>query len=45
MLNEINLFECHPLFEEVQMSHVFEDGKTFPDCIQRLTCRVYFSNT
>ncbi len=35
MLNEINLFECHPLFEEVQMSHVFEDGKTFPDCIPK----------
>jgi|SRR5450432_3650436 len=27
-----NLFDCHPLFEDVQMSHVFEDGKTFIDC-------------
>ncbi len=30
-----NLFDCHPLFEDVQMNHVFEDGKTFPDCLPK----------
>ena len=29
MLNGINIFDSHPLFEDVQMNHVFEDGKTF----------------
>ena len=29
MSKGINIFECHPLFEDVQMNHVFEDGKTF----------------
>ena len=39
MLNEINLFDCHPLFEDVQMNHVFEDGKTFPDCLPKRDLR------
>jgi alpha,alpha-trehalase len=33
--NQINIFDCHPLFEDVQMSHVFEDGKTFVDCLPK----------
>ncbi len=35
-----NLFDCHPLFEDVQMNHVFEDGKTFPDCLPKSDLRV-----
>ena len=35
MLNEIDIFDLHPLFEDVQMNHVFEDGKTFPDCLPK----------
>ena len=35
MLNGINIFDSHPLFEDVQMNHVFEDGKTFPDCLPK----------
>jgi len=30
-----NIFDCHPLFEDVQMSRIFEDGKTFVDCTPR----------
>src|SRR5450432_788473 len=40
MLNGINLFECHPLFEDVQMNHVFKDGKTFVDCVPKNDVRV-----
>jgi hypothetical protein len=36
MLNGINIFDCHPLFEDVQMNHVFEDGKTFLTVCQRV---------
>jgi alpha,alpha-trehalase len=35
MLNGINIFDCHPLFDDVQMKHVFEDGKTFVDCLPK----------
>jgi alpha,alpha-trehalase len=35
-----NLFDCHPLFEDVQMNHVFEDGKTFVDSVPRTDVRV-----
>jgi alpha,alpha-trehalase len=35
MLNGINIFDYHPLFEDVQMNLVFEDGKTFPDCLPK----------
>ncbi len=35
MLSGISIFDCHPLFEDVQMNHVFEDGKTFPDCLPK----------
>ena len=31
----LTFFDCHPLFEDVQMNHVFEDGKTFPDCLPK----------
>ncbi len=40
MHNEINLFDLHPLFEEVQMSHVFDDQKTFPDCVPKSDLRI-----
>jgi len=33
--NNPNLFDCHPLFEDVQMNQIFEDGKTFVDCIPK----------
>ena len=35
MQNSINLFDCHPLFEDVQLKDVFEDGKTFVDCVPK----------
>jgi alpha,alpha-trehalase len=35
MANGINIFDSHPLFEDVQLNHVFEDGKTFPDCLPK----------
>jgi alpha,alpha-trehalase len=40
MSNGINIFDCHPLFENVQMNHVFEDGKTFVDCLPKVDTRV-----
>jgi len=30
-----NIFECHPLFEDVQMNSLFSDGKTFVDCVPK----------
>ena len=33
MLNDTNLFDCHPLFEDVQLNSIFADGKTFVDCV------------
>jgi len=35
MVNRVNIFDCHPLFEDVQMKQVFEDGKTFVDCLPK----------
>ena len=32
MSGQINLFDCHPLFEDVQLSDVLDDNKTFVDC-------------
>lgn len=32
MPDKLNIFDCHPLFEDVQMGQVFPDGKTFVDC-------------
>ena len=29
------LFDLHPLFEDVQMSRIFTDGKTFVDCLPK----------
>lgn len=31
----MEIFELSPLFEDVQMQQVFEDGKTFVDCIPK----------
>ena len=32
---EPEIFNLHPLFEEVQLQHIFPDGKTFVDCIPK----------
>jgi alpha,alpha-trehalase len=29
------IFDLHPLFEDVQMSRIFADGKTFVDCLPK----------
>ncbi len=34
------IYELSPLFEDVQMSQVFEDGKTFVDCIPKISTDV-----
>jgi alpha,alpha-trehalase len=31
------IYQMSPLFEDVQMGHIFEDGKTFVDCTPRET--------
>ena len=31
------IFELHPLFEDVQMSRIFADEKTFVDCLPKYT--------
>lgn len=36
MQTQLNIFDCHPLFEDVQMNAVFQDGKTFVDCVPKL---------
>jgi alpha,alpha-trehalase len=35
MQHQPNIFDCHPLFEDVQMNAVFTDGKTFVDCVPK----------
>lgn len=35
IVKQKELFELSPLFEEVQMNRIFEDGKTFVDCIPK----------
>jgi alpha,alpha-trehalase len=32
-MTSVNIYDLHPLFEEVQLAKVFPDGKTFVDCI------------
>ena len=34
------IYELSPLFEDVQMSQVFEDGKTFVDCVPKISTAV-----
>ncbi len=34
------IFELSPLFKDVQMSQVFEDGKTFVDCVPKISTTV-----
>lgn len=45
MQTQLNIFDCHPLFEDVQMNAVFPDGKTFVDCVPKSSleniCRLY----
>ena len=31
----MQIYDCHPLFEDVQLEQVFPDGKTFVDCSPR----------
>lgn len=33
----VQIFELHPLFEEVQLQKVFADGKTFVDCTPKIS--------
>ena len=40
MSDQINIFDCHPLFEDVQLGGVFNDGKTFVDCLPTSDTRV-----
>ncbi len=39
------IYDLHPLFEDVQLNHVFADGKTFVDCLPQqspeLICQDY----
>jgi alpha,alpha-trehalase len=35
MQNATNIFDCHPLFEDVQLQQIFADGKTFVDCVPK----------
>ena len=34
---EPEIFNLHPLFEEVQLQSIFADGKTFVDCLPKLS--------
>lgn len=34
------IYELSPLFEDVQMQQVFEDGKTFVDCVPKISTTV-----
>lgn len=36
MNSAVQIFELHPLFEDVQQQKVFADGKTFVDCIPKI---------
>ena len=36
-MKQKEIFELNPLFEDVQMQEVFEDGKTFVDCTPKLS--------
>ncbi len=36
------IYELSPLFEDVQMSQVFDDGKTFVDCVPKISTAVIF---
>jgi len=40
MQTQLNIFDCHPLFEDVQLQPVFPDGKTFVDCVPRYSLQV-----
>lgn len=33
MVQELQIFRLHPLFEDVQLQNIFNDSKTFVDCI------------
>jgi alpha,alpha-trehalase len=32
---QLEIFDAHPLFEDVQLSRIFADGKTFVDCLPK----------
>ena len=36
-MTQKEIYEMHPLFEEVQMNCIFTDGKTFVDCIPKVS--------
>ena len=32
---QLEIFNVHPLFEDVQLGGIFPDGKTFVDCLPK----------
>jgi alpha,alpha-trehalase len=34
-MTTLNIYDAHPLFEDVQLNHILSDGKTFVDCLPR----------
>ena len=34
-MTTLNIYDAHPLFEDVQLNHILPDGKTFVDCLPK----------
>ncbi len=34
-MTTVNIYDAHPLFEDVQLNHILPDGKTFVDCLPK----------
>jgi alpha,alpha-trehalase len=43
-MTSINIYDLHPLFEEVQLAKIFPDGKTFVDCIPKRDATAILTN-
>lgn len=39
-MSKVEIYELHPLFEDVQLNHILPDSKTFVDCLPRLPLEV-----
>jgi alpha,alpha-trehalase len=35
IMRQLEIFDAHPLFEDVQLGDIFPDGKTFVDCLPK----------
>jgi alpha,alpha-trehalase len=35
-MSKVEIYQVHPLFEDVQLNHILPDGKTFVDCVPLL---------